>query len=180
MTEHRGAGEAGPRITIRHARPEDLPDLEQLAAEHAAYEKAAPPPGGLAERLAALLFGPEREATTGPRALRCLVAAPAVGPLAGYATCTPEFATWQGAEYLHMDCLYLRPEHRGAGLGTRLMAAIVGEAEALGLTQVQWNTPAWNEGAIRFYDRLGGTNMPKLRYSLTVPVPPTPPVRSVL
>ncbi|MBP0460442.1 GNAT family N-acetyltransferase [Streptomyces montanisoli] len=162
---------------IRHALPGDLPELAELAAEHAAYEGATPPPPGLAERLGALLFGQEPAAPARARTVRVLVAAPARGPLAGYASCTPEFATWQGAEYLHMDCLYLRPEHRGAGLGRRLMAAVVSEGERLGLTQVQWNTPAWNDGAIRFYDRLGGTAAPKLRYSLPIPVPPAPPLR---
>ncbi|MGW2211303.1 N-acetyltransferase family protein [Streptomyces sp. NPDC001781] len=162
-----------PRYVVRHALPGDLPVLEQLAAEHAAYEKAAPPPPDLAGRLGALLFGAGGGAVAGPRALRILVAAPAGAPdggqLAGYASCTPEFATWQGAEYLHMDCLYLRPEHRGAGVGRLLMAAVAEEARALGLTQLQWNTPAWNDGAIRFYDRTGATASPKLRYSLPVP-----------
>lgn len=39
-------------------------------------------------------------------------------------------------------------------------------ARALGLGHVEWQTPDWNEGAIRFYDRLGATARPKLRYAL--------------
>ncbi|MGW0531632.1 N-acetyltransferase family protein [Streptomyces sp. NPDC003032] len=147
---------------VRHARPADLPRVAELAAEHAAFEKAAPPGAGLAERLGALLFGvPE------PR-LRCLVAELPGGELVGYATCAPEISTWDGVEYLHMDCLFLRDGHRGLGLGPLLMDAVSAEARALGLTVVQWQTPAWNEGAIRFYDRLGARAKEKLRYTLEV------------
>ncbi|MGP3950192.1 hypothetical protein [Streptomyces sp. 7N604] len=42
------------------------------------------------------------------------------------------------------------------------------EARGLGLTEVQWQTPAWNEGAARFYERLGARAKEKLRYSLPV------------
>lgn len=38
---------------VRHARPADLPRVAELAAEHAVYEKAAPPVPDLAERLGA-------------------------------------------------------------------------------------------------------------------------------
>ncbi|MGW2302527.1 N-acetyltransferase family protein [Streptomyces sp. NPDC001809] len=145
---------------VRHARPEDLPRVVELIAEHAAYEKAAPPAPGLEERLAGLLFGPA------PARLRCLVAPLPDGTLAGYATCAPELSTWDGTEYLHMDCLYLTASSRGHGLGPLLMTAVRAEAADLGLTKIQWQTPAWNEGAIRFYDRLGATPKEKLRYSL--------------
>lgn len=145
---------------VRRARPEDLPRIAELAAEHAAYERAAPPPGDLAERLAVLLFdGPS------PR-LRCFVADPGSGAPVGYATCAPELSTWDGAEYLHLDCLFLRGGHRGHGLGALLMDAVLGEARALGLAQVQWQTPPWNTDAIRFYDRLGGLATTKERYTL--------------
>ncbi|OKK06402.1 acetyltransferase [Streptomyces sp. CB03234] len=155
---------APPSLTIRHARPADLPRVAELAAEHAAYEKAAPPAPGLADRLAALLF-----ATEAPR-LRCLVAErPGDGHLVGYATCAPELSTWDGREYLHLDCLFLEAGQRGLGAGPMLMNAVIAEAHALGLTQVQWQTPAWNEGAIRFYDRLGAQAKEKLRYTLSVP-----------
>jgi ribosomal protein S18 acetylase RimI-like enzyme len=148
---------------VRHATRADLAQVAALAAEHAAYEKAGPPAIDLAERLEVALFAGER-----PR-LRCLVAELPDGVLAGYATCAPEFETWQGREYLHLDCLYLRDEHRGLGLGARLVDAVIAEAVTLGLAEVQWNTPAWNEGAIRFYDRIGATRREKMRYILQIP-----------
>ncbi|MFI8960886.1 GNAT family N-acetyltransferase [Streptomyces sp. NPDC053493] len=147
---------------VRHARPDDLPRVAELAAEHAAYEKAAPPPADLARRLHHLLF------TSGTSRLRCLVAELPDTTLAGYATCAPELSTWDAAEYLHMDCLYLTESARGHGLGALLMTAVRREADALGLPEIQWQTPTWNEGAIRFYDRLGATSKEKRRYSLPV------------
>ncbi|MFE7596683.1 GNAT family N-acetyltransferase [Streptomyces sp. NPDC057494] len=145
---------------VRHALPEDLPRIVGLIAEHAAYEKAAPPAPGLADRLAGLLFGSARSR------LRCFVAVLPDGTLAGYATCAPELSTWDGTEYLHMDCLYLTESSRGHGLGPLLMEALRTEARTLGLPEIQWQTPAWNEGAIRFYDRLGATAKEKRRYTL--------------
>ncbi|MEU1040055.1 GNAT family N-acetyltransferase [Streptomyces sp. NPDC005907] len=157
----------GPRV--RPAAREDLEAVAGLAAEHAAYEKATLPAPGLAGRLEGLIFGP------GAR-LRCLVAESGDGELVGYATCAPELSTWDGAEYLHMDCLYLREGQRGLGLGPLLMEAVLAEARALGLGEVQWQTPVWNEGAIRFYDRLGASGQGKRRYSLPVGRPRRPPV----
>ncbi|WP_406129515.1 GNAT family N-acetyltransferase [Streptomyces canus] len=69
---------------------------------------------------------------------------------------------------LHMDCLFLLPGHRGLGLGVLLMDAVAAEARALGLDEVQWQTPVWNDGAIRFYDRMGARARQKVRYSLPV------------
>ncbi|WP_416969741.1 GNAT family N-acetyltransferase [Streptomyces sp. 4F14] len=145
---------------VRHARPADLPEVVRLVAEHAVYEKAAAPPADLARRLEGLLFGDS------PARLRCLVAETDGGELAGYASCAPELSTWDGTEYLHMDCLFLRESHRGLGLGPLLMDAVVAEARALGLTEVQWQTPAWNTDAMRFYDRLGARGKDKVRYTL--------------
>ncbi|WP_274911488.1 GNAT family N-acetyltransferase [Streptomyces sp. WZ-12] len=148
---------------VRPARVSDLPQVAQLAVEHAAYERAAPPVPDLAERLAMLLFG-----APVPR-LRCLVAELADGGLIGYATCSPEMSTWQAREYLHMDCLFVRSGHRSLGVGALLMAAVAGEARGLGLAEVQWQTPSWNADAARFYDRLGAHANEKYRYTLPVP-----------
>ncbi|MGW8887493.1 N-acetyltransferase family protein [Streptomyces sp. NPDC055749] len=165
-------------VRVRHARVADLPDVARLAAEHARFEQAAPPPADLALRLESLLFG-----NTPPR-LRCFVAevaevaeAAEVADVAevaelhdaeiiGYASCAPELSTWDGAEYLHMDCLFLRDGHRGLGVGRMLMEAVRAEARLLGLGQIQWQTPPWNEDAIRFYERLGAEAKEKRRFFL--------------
>lgn len=147
---------------VRHAERADLKRVAELAAQHAEYERATPPADDLPARLAALLFD-----TPAPR-LRCLVAELPGGELVGYATCAPELSTWGGCEYLHMDCLFLVPGQRGLGLGALLMDAVSAEARALGLSEVQWQTPPWNEGAMRFYERLGARAKEKVRYSLSV------------
>lgn len=147
---------------VRPARPADLPQVAGLAAEHAAYERAAPPPGDLADRLATLLF-----AGSASR-LHCLVAEVG-GKVVGYATCSAEVSTQAGREYLHMDCLFLRADHRGGGLGRQLVDAVIALAGRLGLAEVQWQTPPWNTGAIRFYERLGARSSDKLRFKLHVP-----------
>ncbi|MBK3629343.1 N-acetyltransferase family protein [Streptomyces asoensis] len=145
---------------VRHAERSDLPRVAELAAQHAQYERAAPPVPDLAERLAVLLFD-----TPAPR-LYCLVAEVSDGEVVGYATCSPELSTWECREYLLMDCLYLAPGNRGRGLGAQLVEAVTAQARSLGMAEVQWQTPAWNEGAIRFYARLGALGTDKRRFAL--------------
>ncbi|MFD9437002.1 GNAT family N-acetyltransferase [Streptomyces sp. NPDC060002] len=147
---------------VRHAERSDLARVAELAAQHAEYERAAPPVPDLAKRLAELLF----DAPT-PR-LYCLVAELPDGEVVGYATCAPELSTWEGREYLLMDCLFLTPGHRGLGLGALVMSAVAAQARSLGMNEVQWQTPAWNEGAIRFYARLGALGTDKRRFVLDV------------
>ncbi|SER09723.1 GNAT family N-acetyltransferase [Actinokineospora terrae] len=142
---------------VRAAERADLPTVLELIVEHAEYERAPAPGPGLAQRLDALLFGPAAR-------LHCLLAEHA-DEVIGYATCSPEISTWDGWEYLHMDCLYLRPQARGHGIGQLLMDAVLHRARALGMAQVQWQTPTWNEGAIRFYRRLGATAADKIRFT---------------
>ncbi|MGW0608603.1 N-acetyltransferase family protein [Streptomyces sp. NPDC002640] len=152
-------------VRVRQACPEDLPQVVGLVIEHAAYERAAPPPADLAGRLETLLFG-----TAGPR-LRCFVAVLPGEEIVGYASCAPEVSTWDGEEYLHLDCLFLRDGHRGRGAGQSLMDAVVAHARELGLRQVQWQTPAWNARAIRFYARVGASAQEKQRFTLTLDRP---------
>lgn len=146
---------------VRPARPEDLPRLVELMREHMVYERSAPRTAGLADRLGAQLFA------DGSR-LRVLLAQTPEGEVAGYAACSAEFSFWEARDHLHMDCLHLAEEARGHGLGAALMDGVAALARELGLGHVEWQTPDWNEGAIRFYDRLGATGKPKLRYALPV------------
>ncbi|MGV8881772.1 MAG: GNAT family N-acetyltransferase [Rhodoglobus sp.] len=142
---------------IRPANAEDLPELVELIREHALYEKSAAPDHELAARLHGLVF------TESPR-LHVLVAS-LDGELVGYASWSLEVETWHAVEYAHMDCLFLRESARGFGTGENLMRAVARDALAAGALEVQWQTPAWNEGAIRFYRRLANDPLSKLRFS---------------
>jgi len=143
-------------IEIRTAARADLDAIVRLCGEHAAYERSTLDPEAVRRSLPHYLFG----AT--PRA-RCLIIE-SDGALAGYATHSREFSTWRAAEYLHMDCLYIREPFRNAGLGTQLMEKIADDARSLGCDSIEWQTPSWNTDAIRFYDRVGAIGALKMRY----------------
>lgn len=148
-------------VAIRAARPDDLDAIVRLCAAHAAYERAEYDPAGKRERLRALLFGPS------PR-LRALIAERG-GKAVGYATWSEEASTWDAWLYAHMDCLYLDADARGSGAGRLLVARLAHDALAQGCRLVQWQTPAFNTRAMRFYDRLGATRKEKVRFYLDEP-----------
>jgi GNAT superfamily N-acetyltransferase len=145
-------------VRIRPIGPSEISRLVDLIADHASYEEAAFSPSGVGDRLADAIFGPS------PR-LRCLVA---VGPddVVGYCSFTMDFSTWQAAEYIHMDTLFVDAAWRGQGVGERLLRAAAKIGQHAGATQMQWQTPDWNSDAIRFYARLGATHLAKTRFTL--------------
>ena len=147
-----------PSVTIRAARPDDLDALVRLCADHAAYERAAYDPEGKAQKLGALLFEPA------PR-LACVVAERDRQPV-GFATWTAQVATWSADRYAYLDCLYLDEAARGAGTGRRLVARVASDARAAGCRRLEWQTPAFNVRAVRFYGRLGATRADKVRFFL--------------
>ena len=145
-------------VRVRPAQPNDLSQLVHLCREHAEYERADidGPHAGL---LSAALFDPM------PR-LRAWVAASAEEELLGYATATIDFSTWSTRSFMHLDCLFVRAPARGRGVGRLLTDAAFSAARALGVAQVQRQTPVWNTDAQRFYEHLGANGLPKTRFVL--------------
>jgi GNAT superfamily N-acetyltransferase len=88
--------------------------------------------------------------------------------LLGYATATSEYSTWNAREFLHMDCLFVKSGHRGAGIGAHLLASVLGFAHESGFKEAQWQTPHWNDDARRFYRRHGAVDHQKWRFVLSV------------
>lgn len=142
--------------TIRFATSSDLDALIRLCAEHAAYEQAEYDPIGKKESLNKQLFGSNPP-------LYCLVVEQNEA-IIGYATYMRQFSTWDATYYLYLDCLYLNGQSRGQGLGELLMQRIKEEAKKLSISEIQWQTPDFNEGAIRFYQRIGAKNKTKERF----------------
>ncbi len=143
-------------IELRSIEVGDLEELVELCAEHAAYERGEYSAEGKREALAAHLFGPS------PRVQGLVAAAPQ--GLVGYATWSREFSTWGACEFLHMDCLFFKPAWRGRGLGARMLHALAEICVAEGLSHMEWQSPLWNEQALRFYRRQGASGSEKVRF----------------
>ncbi|MFT3908293.1 MAG: GNAT family N-acetyltransferase [Ferruginibacter sp.] len=143
------------KYTIRKAIVTDIHEIIKLCEEHAVYEQAQYSPEGKAEKLGAHLF---RQT---PR-LYCLIAE-SENSIVGYATYMFEFSTWDASFYTHMDCLYLRPHARGYGIGEAFVKEIAKQTKLNGYDLIQWQTPVFNERAIKFYYRIGATSKEKLR-----------------
>jgi GNAT superfamily N-acetyltransferase len=88
------------------------------------------------------------------------------GELIGYATATIEFSTWAGRPFLYLDCLFVEESHRSRGIGAALLNAVRVHAAAFGISEIQWQTPDWNENAVRFYLREGASMSRKARFTL--------------
>lgn len=140
---------------IRKAIATDITEIIKLCAEHAEYEKANYDATGKSEKLFPFLFGDNPK-------LHCLIAENE-NQVLGYATYSYEMSTWDAAQYAHMDCLYLRPLFRSFGIGEALVKEIAREAKKNDCRIMQWQTPIFNERAIKFYYRIGATSKEKLR-----------------
>ncbi|GAB5523694.1 MAG: hypothetical protein Roseis2KO_15660 [Roseivirga sp.] len=141
---------------IRPAISSDVDAIAELMVAHALYEQSAIEKEGLAANFEKHLAEPGHE-------LRCLVVEHK-GQLVGYTTFIKQFSTWDADFYIYLDCLYLDDSMRGKGIGKEFMEHIRAYAKAEGCSQVQWQTPNFNTGAIKFYKRLGALAKAKERF----------------
>lgn len=143
---------------LRPCMPVDLEKLMILIAKHAEFEKAVFTSAGKKECLELALFGEHAP-------LNCIVAEVA-GEVIGYATYTFDYSTWDAAWFIHLDCLYLEDDYRSYGIGQLLIEKVKTAGKARGCVNMQWQTPDFNERAIKFYKRIGGTGKNKVRFTL--------------
>jgi len=147
-------------ILIRSAEKRDMEAIVQLCALHAAYEKAEYSSEGKLEKLERDLFSDNPQ-------LYCLVVE-FQDEVVGYATFMKQYATWDAAEYIYMDCIYVNEAMRSQGIGEKLIERIKVEGAQLDCSLIQWQTPDFNEKAMKFYRRIGATSKSKERFFLNV------------
>ena len=136
---------------IRPAAPEDVPAILGLIRELAMYEREPEAVVATEDGLRSALF------VAAPAAF-CHVAE-ADGAVVGFALWFLNFSTWQGRHGLYMEDLYVRPSHRGTGLGKALLLMLVEIARERGYGRVEWVVLDWNEPAHAFYRSLGAEPM---------------------
>lgn len=145
---------------IRFVERKDLPQVIALCQLHAEYERSAYDSNNKLERLEEALFAPVPK-------LYCLVAE-SNGELIGYATYMEQYATWDAATYIYMDCLFIKESARGLRIGEKLVKRMEKEGRALDCTLMQWQTPDFNTRAMKFYHRIGASSKSKERFFLTI------------
>jgi ribosomal protein S18 acetylase RimI-like enzyme len=143
---------------IRACEERDLQRLIELCANHADYERSPYSSIGKLDLLKVAFFGERQK-------LFCWVIE-VKGKLAGYFSYTFDFSTWDAQQFLYLDCLYLEPEVRGQKIGEAVFGKLTEIARANNCVNIQWQTPSFNERAIKFYNRMGGIGEDKVRFTL--------------
>lgn len=140
---------ADPRI--RFATEEDVPLILTFVRELAEYERLAHEVVADEESLRDSLFGERRVAEV----------------LLGYVEDEPaafalffhNFSTFLGKPGIYLEDLYVRPEHRGSGIGRAMLAHLARLAVQRGCGRLEWWVLDWNNPAIGFYRKLGAASM---------------------
>lgn len=141
-------------FTIRPAEPADVPVLLALVRELAVYEREPDAVEATEQHLHQALFPADPEAAR----THALVAQQA-GQVVGMAVWYRTFSTWTGRHGIWLEDLYVRPEHRGSGLGRALLARLAATAVDNGWTRLEWWVLRWNAPSIAFYEALGAGPM---------------------
>ena len=136
-----------PELQIRPATHDDVAPILEMVKELAAYERLLHTVQATEADL--------REALFGPRPVAEALVADRGGRAVGFALFFHNYSTFVGRPGLYIEDLYVRPAHRGQGIGGALMSHMIRLARARRCGRVEWAALEWNEPAIRFYEALG-------------------------
>jgi GNAT superfamily N-acetyltransferase len=138
-------------LNLRPATPADVAQILAFIRELAEYERE---PDAVHATEADLLrdgFGPTKR-------FDCIIAElsefDTTSPV-GFALYFHNYSTWRGHAGIHIEDLYVRPEHRGKGVGKALLTRVAAIAVAEGCSRLQWDVLEWNTPAIGFYQQMG-------------------------
>jgi GNAT superfamily N-acetyltransferase len=134
-------------LSIRPADRTDAPLILDFVRELAEYERLSHLAVASAADIDAALFGPT------PRVF-CDIAEWSGAP-AGFALWFYNFSTFRGRHGIHLEDLYVRPQHRGRGAGRALLVRLAQRCAEEGLARLEWTVLDWNAPSIAFYRRLG-------------------------
>ena len=135
-------------IVVRPVTSQDVPEIVAMVRELAEYERALHEVVATEEHLRRTLFA-EEPAVFGH------VAVAADGRVAGMAVWFLNYSTWLGSHNVYLEDLFVRPEHRGSGVGRRLLQTLAAICVERGYERLEWWVLDWNESARGFYSTIG-------------------------
>jgi len=138
-------------ITIRRARRREISLIYSLIRELAEYDKLLHEFEATEIDIEAALF------SDNPR-LFCEIAE-WDGEAVGFAVWFFNFSTFSGRSGIYLEDLFVRPAHRGKGIGKALLSHLARLCVANGWARLQWAVLDWNAPSIAFYQSLGAVLM---------------------
>lgn len=138
-------------VTIRPAREDETHLILRFVRELARYERLEDQVSATEEGLRDALFGMRRYAEV---AFVCVAEEPV-----GFALFFHNFSTFLGRAGIYLEDLFVLPEHRGRGLGRRLLTWLAALAVERGCGRLEWAVLDWNAPSIGFYKSLGAVAM---------------------
>jgi GNAT superfamily N-acetyltransferase len=140
---------------LRAAEPRDLTAIVGLIRELAEFERLTHLLRVTPETLRPHLFGDKPVAES--------VVGEVGGEVVAFALFFINFSTFLAKPGLYLEDLYVKPEHRGCGLGRAMLEHLGALAVQRDYGRFEWSVLDWNEHAIRFYKGMGATVMPEWR-----------------
>lgn len=134
-------------VVVRPARPDDAALIYALVRELAEYEKLLGDVDATEDQLARALFSAE------PRVF-CDIAE-WDGEPCGFALWFMNFSSFRGRHGIYLEDLFVRPSHRGRGIGKALLVNLAKRCVEKGWTRFEWSVLDWNAPSITFYKSLG-------------------------
>lgn len=131
-------------ITIRQARPDDIPEVHTLVVELAKFEKAEAEVVLTAEQLANDAFGESP--------ILEIIVAEGEGHILGAAMFYEKYSTWKGRG-VHLEDFVVKASERRKGIGAMLFEEVMGIAKKRNYARMDWQVLDWNETAIAFYNK---------------------------
>ncbi|MGC4079486.1 MAG: GNAT family N-acetyltransferase [Rubrivivax sp.] len=134
-------------LVIRKATKADVPRVLHLVRELATYERE--PDAVLATEADFVRDG------FGEKPSFSVHVATWNDEVIGFALWFFTWSTWRGRRCLHLEDLFVLPEHRKKGAGVALMRTLAKEAVDAECARFVWQVMDWNTPAIEFYEKLG-------------------------
>ncbi|MDH3635376.1 MAG: GNAT family N-acetyltransferase [Gammaproteobacteria bacterium] len=100
--------------------------------------------------------------------IQCLVAANEKGDLVGLVHFFPHPHTWYANPVCYLNDLFVLPAIRGAGIGKKLIDAVVDVAKQQQWNEVYWHTQNHNAVARGLYDKITGGTDGFVNYTIDV------------
>jgi GNAT superfamily N-acetyltransferase len=134
-----------------------VPAIDGLIRELAAFEKLTHLLQTTPQALHEHLFGQQ------PVVQAWVVEHGAADVVVAFALCFSNYSTFLGRPGLYLEDLYVKPAHRGSGIGRALLRHLAAVAVERGCGRFEWSVLDWNENAIRFYEGMGASVLPDWR-----------------